>query len=490
MMNYRKHHKWFGIVLCLFLLMFAISGIVLNHRHMYGKVNVSRSFLPDSYHFRNWNNGLLRGTLRIGKDSVLIYGAGGAFLTDNEAKTFMDFNHGLPIAADSRALRNVVQTESGKMFAVGQFDSYMLRVGRWERLPIGTGTAKHNDIRFSDITTKGDSVIVVGRDMLYVGIPPYASFKPIELQTPTDYDAHVSLFRTVWLMHNGQLLGILGRVALDVIGVIFIFLCLSGIAIWLLPKAMKRNACRVIKPLFKQSFKWHERLGRKTFLILLFVTITGFALRPPLLIALAKIHTPRIPFTTLDTDNPWQDKLRALRWDNEKHDFLLSTSDGFYSMKSLSDTPHKESSAPPVSVMGINVFQKHSATGEWIVGSFSGIYSWDRNDNRTIDYITGEACKEQSAIPFGKTAVSSFTQDLGSDIVCTYDKGTELIDQPSWMEPLPMSLWQLALEIHTGRIYTVLGTGSLFYIFIVGIVTLWVLWSGWEIRKKKKKRKI
>ena len=133
----------------------------------------------------------------------------------------------------------------------------------------------------------------------------------------------------------------------------------------------------------------------------------------------------------------------------------------------------------------INVLHKHSTTGKWLVGSFSGIYSWNRNDSKVTDYITGEACIEQSAIPFGKTAVSGFTQDLGSDIVCTYDKGTELIDQPSWMEPLPMSLWQLALEIHTGRIYTVLGTGSLFYIFIAGIVTLWVLWSGWEIRKRK-----
>lgn len=485
MMNYRKHHKWFGIVFCFFMLMFAISGIVLNHRHMYGRINVSRSVLPVNYHFRNWNNGLLRGTLRIGKDSVLIYGAGGAFLTDNEAKTFMDFNQGMPIAADSRALRNVVQTESGNLFAVAQFDSYMLRAGRWERLPIGTGTAKHNDIRFSDITTKGDSVIVVGRGMLYVGIPPYASFKPIELQTPTDYDAHVSLFRTVWLMHSGQILGVPGKAMLDIIGVIFIFLCLSGIAIWLLPKAMKRNVCRGIKPLFMQSFKWHERLGRKTFLILLFVTITGFALRPPLLVALAKIHTPPIPFTTLDTDNPWHDKLRALRWDDEKQDWLLSTADGFYSMKSFSDTPVRDTSAPPVSVMGINVLQKHSTTGEWLVGSFSGIYTWNRNDSRVKDYITGEACVGQSSVPFGKTAVSGFTRDIGCDVVCTYDKGTELIDQPSWMEPLPMSLWQLALEIHTGRIYTVLGTGSLFYIFIAGIVTLWVLWSGWEIRKRK-----
>lgn len=486
-MNYRKHHKWFGIVFCFFLLMFAISGIVLNHRHMYGRINVSRSVLPISYHFRNWNNGLLRGTLHVGKDSVLIYGAGGAFLTDNEAKTFWDFNQGMPIAADSRALRNVVQTERGNLFAVGQFDSYMLSAGRWERLPIGTGTAKYNDVRFSDITTKGDSVIVVGRDMLYVGTPPYTSFEPLELTAPTNYDARVSLFRSVWLMHSGQILGIPGRVMLDLIGVLFIFLCLSGIAIWLLPKAMKRNVCSGIKPIFKHSFKWHERLGRKSFIILLFVTITGFALRPPLLVALAKIHTPPIPFTTLDTDNPWQDKLRALRWDNEKHDFLLSTSDGFYSMKSLSDTPHKESSAPPVSVMGINVFQKHSATGEWLVGSFSGIYSWDRNDNRTIDYITCEACKEPSAIPFGKTAVSGFTQDFDSDIVCTYDKGSESIAQPSWMELLPMSLWQLALEVHTGRIYTVLGKEILFYIFIAGIVTLWVLWSGWKIRKKRTK---
>lgn len=48
-----------------FLLMFCVSGVLLNHRQLIKNMNVSRKFLPNRYEFRNWNGGLLRGTLDI-----------------------------------------------------------------------------------------------------------------------------------------------------------------------------------------------------------------------------------------------------------------------------------------------------------------------------------------------------------------------------------------------------------------------------------------
>ena len=53
------------------------------------------------------------------------------------------------------------------------------------------------------------------------------------------------------------------------------------------------------------------------------------------------------------------------------------------------------------------------------------------------------------------------------------------------MARLPISLWQLALEVHTGRIYTFLGPVRLIYIFFASLLTLVILWSGWTIRKRK-----
>ena len=109
--SWRKCHKWLGIAFCFFMLMFGISGIVLNHRHWYGNVNVSRNCLPETFRFERWNNGLLRGTLAAG-DSVLVYGAGGVFATDSTAKSFRDFSAGMPEGADARNVRAVVKTPS------------------------------------------------------------------------------------------------------------------------------------------------------------------------------------------------------------------------------------------------------------------------------------------------------------------------------------------------------------------------------------------
>lgn len=69
-------HRWFGLILCLFLLGFCISGIVLNHPESFAGINVSRSIIPESYEYKDWNQGLMRGTIAKG-DSVIIYGSNG-----------------------------------------------------------------------------------------------------------------------------------------------------------------------------------------------------------------------------------------------------------------------------------------------------------------------------------------------------------------------------------------------------------------------------
>lgn len=68
--TWRKQHKWLGIGLSFFMLMFCVSGILLNHRSLIKDVNVSRKYLPSRYEFQKWNGGLLRGTLDIGKDLI------------------------------------------------------------------------------------------------------------------------------------------------------------------------------------------------------------------------------------------------------------------------------------------------------------------------------------------------------------------------------------------------------------------------------------
>ena len=69
--TWRKQHKWLGIGMSFFILMFCLSGILLNHRSLIKDVDVSRKYLPSRYEFKNWNGGLLRGisifTLPVGE---------------------------------------------------------------------------------------------------------------------------------------------------------------------------------------------------------------------------------------------------------------------------------------------------------------------------------------------------------------------------------------------------------------------------------------
>jgi len=170
------------------------------------------------------------------------------------------------------------------------------------------------------------------------------------------------------------------------------------------------------------------------------------------------------------------------------HDWLLYTSDGFYSLATLTEKPNKLDVQPPVSVMGLNV-QKTVDGDYWLLGSFSGLCIWQRSTGMVIDYFTEQPAIAVQGPPVGANAVAGFSSDFGpNEYVVNYSAGTDFAPMPQWMSSLPMSLRNVALEIHTGRMYTFLGSMSVVYIFIVGMAILWCLWTGWKIRVRIKKK--
>ena len=488
----KKHHKWIGLCFAFFMLMFCLSGIILNHRPFFAACEVSREWLPSDYHFKQWNGGLLKGSLpRLSEDctkEVLLYGNSGIWRTQDGGQHFHDFNTGLPAGADFKNIKALVQASDSSLWAVSQFGLYRYDVPTqaWvdAELPL-----KDED-KISDLIFKGDTLLVVGRSYVYTSIAPYIHFDTVELLPPVGYDGKVSLFRTIWSVHNGEIFGALGKLLMDGVAIILIILSVTGILYWFLPYYIRRRK-RLGKTTtssvagLKHTLSWHDNIGRYTFGILLFVSFTGWCLRPPVLIALVAADVPAIPGTIMDSENPWRDQLRMLRFDEAANDWLLSTSKGLYSLSSLEATPVKIEQAPPVSVMGLNVWQKDDA-GNWLMGSFSGMFRWNRKTGISTDYFTGEVTEAVAGPPFGKFAVSGYTTDFSQEpLVVEYHQGTLGIKMPETLTYLPMSLWNLALEVHTGRIYTLLGTGTLIFIFFAGIAAMWCLYTGYMIRRKK-----
>jgi len=86
--NLRRQHKLSSLGVCFFLVMFCVSGIMLNHTDALADCEVSRALLPPFYRYKDWDGGLLRGTTAISDGRIAVYGRNGIWLTDSAGRSF------------------------------------------------------------------------------------------------------------------------------------------------------------------------------------------------------------------------------------------------------------------------------------------------------------------------------------------------------------------------------------------------------------------
>lgn len=498
---FAKYHKWIGLVFTIFILMFAISGVFLNHRTSISEWDIRRNILPKSYEYNNWNNGAIAGTIKLAKNKVIIYGNNGMWLTDTLCHDLVPFNDGLRQGADNRNIRSLVKTDSADLFAISIFSVYRRS---------GVDTQWHDITEliksccyFTDIHVKGDTLVVLSRSHIHIALYPYQSFETIELQRPDIYSGSVSLFRTVWTLHSGEMFGLAGQVVVDIVGVITIILCLTGLILFFfrIPVKYRRNRGKDSKQLKRAwlfSLNWHNRLGSLFFILLLVIIVTGMFLRPPLLIPIARRQVPPLPGSELDSKNPWHDKLRKIRYDNKLHKWVVATTEGFYLLETLRSEPQKIVTTPPVSVMGVNVWTK-AANDEWIIGSFSGIYRWNILQNIVTDYFSGRVVENNSTQnrPTFNNAISGYSADFScGNVVFDYKKGA-LVGKQSEFYPMPknfkdadISFWNVCLELHVGRLYYSFLRGFTgWFVFLSGLLLLFITVSGYVVYRKRYRQK-
>ena len=520
--KHRRHrrlrwvHKWGGLFFTLFLIIFALSGIVLNHRVALSEVDVPRSVLPPEYRMEHWNLGAVKGTLRVSSDSILLYGENGLWLTDSSRACFSRFERGMRSGADNRLVANVVRTHSGLLFAVTTFDAYQWNhsTQSWQRL---TERFAPSD-RMTDAAVKGDTLVLQSRSELFLATAPYTHFERIHLKAPTNAPLGRFTFRTLWMLHSGELFGAWAQYFVDFLGVILIVLCLTGVVLAFFPKLLKRQRKRqpegksMLRRVFKFSLQLHNKLGVYLLAFLLLLTVTGMFLRPPLLVAIARLRHQPLALTHEHNPNPWWDNLRMIRYDRHHHRWLLQTPFGFFTTSNLHSAPTKLDHEPPVGFMGTNVLQQEDAD-HWIAGSFSGLYRWNARTGESWNLYTGQryVAPKHQGIPDFTYSVSGYSTDLGArPVVFDYNRGAEYAlggakkaatddDEqefvcyeradfsvmPEQVQDGRLSLWRVALETHTGRIYTFLPNIVIqLFIFLSGTFLLTVLISGFIIWRK------
>ena len=541
--TWKKYHRWLGLVLSVFMLVFCVSGIILNHREVFSGCEVSRKWLPASYYIKNFNNGVVKGTV-VKKsaahslssencDSVLVYGCAG-FLTDSRLSTWQDFNAGLPESIDERNVRHVVKAKDGSLWCAALRDVYRYDENshRWKKVEL-----PGNEERIMDVALAKDSMTVVAltRSRVFT-IVPFVQYGEIVkigksssetyrveskiIPAPKKYEPKTTLFKLVWHLHSGEFFGLPGKLVVDAIALVLIVLSITGILLFILPygirRAKKLAAKARMKRLGKQfawNMKWHNKIGYVTIVLTLWIAITGMCLRPPLMVPLV---LSKLPQAVGEDGNVWQDKLRAIRWDAVQGDWLVSTSEGFLRVdEDFSQAPKMlpDDECPKLSPMGVTVWES-DGKGGWIVGSFRGIYRWNpvnHSLNQILDYFTGKPSEETSMIPISDNLVCGYSEDFlgGKPLVFDFAKGVEdakgqavalCNDEPKTSrneesmsdlicETAPMSLWNVALELHVGRCYSpFLGPLSDLFVFLSGLLITLVFLSGYIISHRRRKK--
>lgn len=499
---YKKLHKWPGLIISFLLLYYSITGIFMNHREFFSKIDVSRNNLPKEFRYQNWNNSALKSNLILSADSILIFGNIGVWLTDSAFTDYSSFNHGFPKGSDNRKIFDLHYSSDGNLYCATQFGLFSFDRARskWNKFDLDVDIK-----RFVAIESIDDTLYVLNRSYLFKGKSEgiNTQFQKIELKQPHDYNNKVSLFETLWQIHSGEIFGIPGKLFVDVLGMITLFLSLTGIIYFFFPRWIKRRKkkSKTVVSIVKTnrwSLKWHNKTGAWLFVGLLVLFFTGMFLRPPLLIAIAYSKVNPIKFSHLDQPNPWYDKLRDLKYDENRKEFLLATSEGIYSMDKDELAPEAFRIQPPVSVMGINVLENFN-DGAYIIGSFSGLFLWHPAHPEIYNLAQGKMhVGNSTGRPIGDFKVTGLVKDLkGMQYMIDYDKGAVPLYHEKIFPEMPanvleeskMSLWNLSLEIHTGRFFKFL-LGS-FYILLVplsGLVAVMVVLSGYLLWRKKFKR--
>lgn len=484
--TWRRFHRWAGLIGAVFVLLFCLSGIILNHRSLFAGCDISRGMLPGAYRLDRYNNGIIKGTLPLSSDSLLAYGNAGIWLTSPRFTRFSDFNGGLPSGADRRNIRNIIRLKDGSLWAAAQYGVFTLRGSQW------TLAMKPADgERIADITLSPDSMqpVVLTRSAICLIDPVSGQTTHHTIGAPADREPRVTLFKTFWMLHSGELFGTPGRVVVDLVAVIIIFLTITGIILFCLPYQIRRkvahsNSAARLRARFRWNYIVHDKVGYVTALLTVIIAATGMCLRPPLMIPLVMTDTAPVPGTAQDTGNYWHDKMRGIRWDSDHDRWLLSTSEGFvWADSRFPQAPQPvEGATPPVSPMGITVFER-LGTGQWLIGSFSGLYRWDMPSGIITDHTTGEPY-QSGRTPYATSPalVAGLSRDLvyGDIVIFDYARGNDSLPPMSArLREQPMSLWNAALELHVGRCYApFLGPFSSLFVFISGLLLTLLLVSG------------
>ncbi len=498
----RTCHKYVGLLFLLYFLLMGISGVLLNHPSLLHSVSVSHRLVPDSHGLSGGRRMAVRDIVVAGK-LLFIAGRAGVWHSRDGGLSFRPLDRGFPASAYDRDTHALFYDHRHERLFAGTgrgLYCYNFATANWTALARGTVASQP----VVDLLRIDNRLLAVTRSGIYsTGLGPAdPAFRREKLRFDQHRPDRVSLLSFLLKLHDGSLFGSGGRLAVDLIGLVLIFLTVSGLIYWLFPHGRRLKIRFKGSGLRKWCYRHHLDIGFYAAVFLAVTTLSGMLIRPPFV---ALISSGRLPAWALPLEQGsglWQPRIDKALYDETADTIWLATRNGFFSGRPDFSEPLGKRALPvPVSAMGTNVFAQLSG-GRLLIGSFRGLYTWSAEDGavQSLNPLTHRSgtrfrpLMATAALPDRTSPAMAvdYRRGLVSLNGATALSSSRLRLPDEWSEA-SMSLWHYLFEFHNGRIfrqwlgpYTWLLVpcgGSLLLLSLITGVHDW-LWHRQKIRLK------
>ena len=490
----RTLHKYTGLLFFIYFLLMGISGVLLNHPQLIRKISVPMQLTPASHAIVNGNRMAVRETIVDG-NNIYLAGRTGVWRSNDNGLNFSKMEAGFPSASyDQDTFSLFLDKNHNRLFAGTRRGLYIYGfvTKQWQNIPFGA-------INNAPVI---DLLQIENRLLLFTQRHCYSSRldtkKLFFLMEPLSFAENsrpqsTRLPHFLLKIHDGSILGLNGRLFVDGIGLLLVFLCVSGLFIWFLPRR-KQNQKKSLSKIF--TIRWfyrnHLKVGIYGVAFIGLITLSGILIRPPFIKTIVKYNVP-LWTLPLEQRGRWQPRIDKAVFKPEAETLWVATRQGFFSGRPDFLRPLDKQTIPvPRSGMGTSVFES-LPDQQLLIGSFSGVYVWDAVHHRVS---TPHADKSNAPFHNNRLRVTGAIIKNGSPThVADYHRGllplganSNLIIPPQ-MATTPMSLWHFLFEFHNGRIFQQwLGTYTWLLIPLGGMLLLTNLLTGlydWLWRNQK-----
>lgn len=447
----RKWHKVLSLLFTPLLIVFAITGIGLNHAKLIEPISISVNSLPENYHFKAWNRGSLQAFAKDQSGGVYAGGKNGIgyFFKDN----FSKIDNPLAKHQWHNFIYSLYLDTTNSQLYVGSRNGlfrYNINKKQWHYYQ----QTQNQRIVSLLKNTDDNSVLAIANHQIYsIKLAAQDNIKALNIQLGASRQS-VPLFRFIFALHSGEVWGILGILLMDLLAIALIYFSLSGLYYWLFPKFTKRQLLKKetkIKggKIFNWLSKNHNKLGLFFAPLLLISALTAMVMRPPGLLFIVSSQSPVAVYPSHGNEKiPYKITKAAMH----QQQLILLTDDGVFSGTPDDNELFDAIYFPvPVHGMGATVFEQQS-NGNLLVGSFSGLYNWNFKTN---EFNSVQLAKQSK----GLMPVAVF-QEQDSLVIFDFFKG-KLFDEAEIFSQMPdnyndnarMALWNFFFELHNLRIF-------------------------------------